>query len=319
MCMSIQCPTDDYCSDVKVPIRADQEVGHSFNFVGAKDGCDGGNYIQLDCSTSMTAPNESTNDTITIDVFHNGPDKYLRPSWSGKVGCDAVTDHTFHFIYPGEYLLRDTITKRTYASLYDDDDLEGADPRAKGMSFVISTNGTDAFKIDELYLRTSDSGPDSVIAHWGKEGGKGYCLSTDPGDATRSWKGTVDGCHKEITFVVSGCDYDLDDDDGCQDVWHTKIAPGYQLSTPYGLKSYTTGSGTAWKNVNSVYACSAKAKKEGHLYFTWYSKGEYAERALCKTWNDPAIRWQQSTRDVEMRHYARTSKALKAFNKAAYP
>ena len=309
MCMTIV--GDGSFGDIKEAIAPD-EKSHSYsaiNIFGIEQGCYGGNYIQLDCSTSMTAPNESTNDTITIDVFHNGPDKYVRPSWSGKVGCDAVTDHTFHFIYPGD-------DSTDWSKLLYDEDLEVADPRAKGMSFVISTNGKDAFKIDELYLRTSDTGPDPVIAHWGKEGGKGYCLSTDPGDATRSWAGTVDGCHKEITFVVSGCDYDLDDDDGCQDVWHTKIAPGYQLSTPYGLKSYTTGSGTAWKNVNSVYACSAKAKKEGHLYFTWYSKGQYAERALCKTWNNPGIHWKQSTRDVEMRHYARTSKALKAFNNA---
>ena len=62
--------------------------------------------------------------------------------------------------------------------------------------------------------------------------------------------------------------------------------------------------------------CAAKAAEEGQKYFTWYSKGEYSAGARCKTWNDPGIHWKQSTRDVEMRHYAATNKALEAFKNA---
>ena len=115
--------------------------------------------------------------------------------------------------------------------------------------------------------------------------------------------------------VVSGCKYPKEKGDTCEDEAF-KDDPFFVLDNPYGLKGYTEGSGTAWLNVNSVHDCAAKAAEKKQTYFTWYSKGEYPGGALCKTWNDPAIRWQKSTRDVEMIHYATTRAARELFKNA---
>ena len=161
--------------------------------------CEAGNYIQLDCN-GKGMDNESTRDTITAKVFDaDGTELW---TWSDTVGCDSITDHTFHFVpwVPK----RPRPLPRAYH--YDAWILETkTDPRAQGMYVVLSTNGKDGFWIDEMYLGVMEDGKDPVIAHWGAENGKGFCLSTDPSDATRSWKNKVDGCHQAIKFVVGGC------------------------------------------------------------------------------------------------------------------
>jgi len=65
----------------------------------------------------------------------------------------------------------------------------------------ISTNGDDGFWIDQLSLA---AGPGS--GHWGVNGERGYCLSTDPSDATRSWRDIVGsrGCQPCMQFNVGG-------------------------------------------------------------------------------------------------------------------
>jgi hypothetical protein len=78
------------------------------------------------------------------------------------------------------------------------------------------TNGGDAFFIDELYLYRENyewNRPKNLSAHyqteerahWGGENGKGYCLSTDAGDA--KYRGDdfykyVDGCHRGLSFLI---------------------------------------------------------------------------------------------------------------------
>ena len=293
--------------------------------------CVAGNYIQLDCN-GKGMDNESTIDTITATVFDaDGTELFTKAS---TVGCDSITDHTFHFV---PWLPK----KPRHLTRADYDDawiLETkTDPRAQGMYVVLSTNGKDAFWIDEMYLGMTKAGKDPVIAHWGAENGKGFCLSTDPSDGTGSWKSKVEGCHKAIKFVVgdgsckASTHRHTKDHTGCAEDEATKVhalkafknaqdeafeITGFRLENPYGLKGYTAGSGTAWEIASSMGKCAAKAAEEGQKYFTWYSKGEFSAGARCKTWNDPAIRWQQSTRDVEMRHYAATNKAHEEFKNA---
>ncbi len=64
---------------------------------------------------------------------------------------------------------------------------------------VLRTNGTDAFFIDEARLFNDDG---NLIAHWGRDDGKGYCLSKDPKDAQHFGSKYVDGCHSAINFLV---------------------------------------------------------------------------------------------------------------------
>ena len=163
--------------------------------------CDAGNYIQLDCN-GKGMDNESTIDKITAQFF-DADGTRLNVGGTFTVGCDSITDHTFHFLPWVPQAARVGMGGPAYDASWI---LETrSDPRAPGMYVVLSTDGKDAFWIDEMYLGLTEHGKDPVIAHWGAENGKGFCLSTDPSDATRSWKNKVDGCHQAIKFVVGGC------------------------------------------------------------------------------------------------------------------
>lgn len=89
----------------------------------------------------------------------------------------------------------------------------------------IETSGSDAFFMDEINLqeRTTRSWRDKItssngiitwkdhesrdsfrnVQHWGQDGGKGYCLSTNPAKPT-GWENAVDGCARSMTFHVAG-------------------------------------------------------------------------------------------------------------------
>lgn len=64
----------------------------------------------------------------------------------------------------------------------------------------VTTNGDDGFYIDEASLFIDG---DKQRQHGGDDGG-GWCLSTDPSDSQRSWKGKCSGtgnsCWKSVTF-----------------------------------------------------------------------------------------------------------------------
>ena len=61
--------------------------------------------------------------------------------------------------------------------------------------------GNDGFYIDALRLQS-----DGKQVAWGKNGGKGWCMSTDPKDGKGSWKSVTDNnCHKALIFnVITG-------------------------------------------------------------------------------------------------------------------
>jgi hypothetical protein len=63
----------------------------------------------------------------------------------------------------------------------------------------VRTDGDDAFYIDELRLLKENE----EFKQSGTDNGKGWCLSTDPDDTNRDWKGYINGsCVSEKTFDV---------------------------------------------------------------------------------------------------------------------
>lgn len=60
------------------------------------------------------------------------------------------------------------------------------DTRSSINKVVVAINGSDGFYIDELYIYQDGT----LKKHYGKDDGKGWCLSTDPNDA-RYWKGYI--------------------------------------------------------------------------------------------------------------------------------
>ncbi|MEM7035483.1 MAG: hypothetical protein AAF570_00810 [Bacteroidota bacterium] len=66
----------------------------------------------------------------------------------------------------------------------------------------VTTNGDDGYYIDEVSIYAHGK----EVRHYGGENGGGWCLSTDPEDGRRSWKGKCDGtgnaAKKSVTFNV---------------------------------------------------------------------------------------------------------------------
>lgn len=65
----------------------------------------------------------------------------------------------------------------------------------------VETDGDDAFWLDQMVLSAYPAN-DS----WGVNKGRGYCFSTDPGDANGSWRNYVSsrGCQRCMDFHVDG-------------------------------------------------------------------------------------------------------------------
>lgn len=75
---------------------------------------------------------------------------------------------------------------------------------------VIRISGDDALWMDEVrvYRRDFNNGgvDDTLVGHWGRDNGKGWCLSTDPNDINGSFKSksSKSGCVKAFRFRVKG-------------------------------------------------------------------------------------------------------------------
>jgi hypothetical protein len=76
--------------------------------------------------------------------------------------------------------------------------------------FVVETDGSDAFFADWIEIHQY-SGYDQYggnpaqvrkIGQWGAPGGRGYCLSRDPGDLSGDWAGASDACDAAIRVDV---------------------------------------------------------------------------------------------------------------------
>ncbi len=124
--------------------------------------------LSIDCNHSAISATETGN-RITVSFLDRNRNVIRRMYRNGIRNCAAL-DKTFSFE-----------TNRTVRYV------------------VFSTNGNDAFYIDEwrLYLNGT------LIKHEGRDNGRGWCLSTDPNDAAGAWSGYVTGgCRSSIRFSV---------------------------------------------------------------------------------------------------------------------
>ena len=64
----------------------------------------------------------------------------------------------------------------------------------------IKTDGNDGFFIDEMSLLEEGK---TEIAHWGRDDGNGWCMSTDPKDSGGSWKNNVSKCVRSMEVAVN--------------------------------------------------------------------------------------------------------------------
>ena len=160
-----------------VPAMAGQPVYGAEAYTGA---------IRLDCFGDATIRYTGTTNTITITVVSSGgtermtvipTDSDCSPDVLDSVLTGGVTD--FYGIS------KQFTSYRSYPVQY----------------VQIRTNGDNGFWMDQVSLSAG-----AASDNWGVNGGRGYCLSTDPTDADRSWRNYVGsrGCQRCLQFNVDG-------------------------------------------------------------------------------------------------------------------
>lgn len=143
-------------------------------------------YVKIDCYRDSDLKNTGTKNTITIEI--RGP------------AADTVTVMPTNDLCEPDAL--GSILTLGIADFYGVSKAFTSMMEYPMTSVVLSTDGDDAFWIDQLSLQGGLGGH----GHWGVNGEKGYCLSTDPKDADGSWKSVVGatGCRPRLEFFVGG-------------------------------------------------------------------------------------------------------------------
>lgn len=165
----------------------------------------------IDCEDSGIE-NTDTTDTIMINMVSlNNTNEYITPL---NVGLG-----TYNLLYPncqnGEAIYN---FKSPYAG-----------HGITVTNVIVTSHGTNALWIDEAILRhrhvTVTEYPHKygdinfgesferttetleILGHWGRDGGKGWCLSNDASDARGDWSSRTDmrpGCVRSFRFQVEG-------------------------------------------------------------------------------------------------------------------
>ncbi len=149
--------------------------------------CSAQNYeLHVDCDGYGDIENTCTSNRITIE-FLGGPSESTTARAGNRSDSDCAP--------PSDWL--DIFTKGGGESYYGVASRVSIEYRVR--SVRISTNGDNAFWIDQLDLQGPWRG------HWGINKGQGYCLSTDPTDADRTWADFASsrGCHPCFEFRIA--------------------------------------------------------------------------------------------------------------------
>ncbi len=180
--------------------------------------------IEIDCY-DPDVDYADTEDTITVSFEDpNGNSLGVDDTSFGSIGGANGGDGLLVFSYPDCGFTDDAVYR---SDIYEGESsphpLVAAGfvfgPRYTGVASVfIETSGQNALWMDEIYLyvmtkrvRTYGAGNTqtdyergALIGHWGRDGGLGYCLSTDFNDGSGEWADYVDtGCYKKFRFDVS--------------------------------------------------------------------------------------------------------------------
>ncbi len=142
-----------------------------------------GNYqLRIDCYGYGGIENTGTTDMITVEFVGSGGERTVRTGANVTDGNCA----------PQGVQNVGAITQDFYGGRY------GANVPHLVRSVRVSTSGDNGFWVDQLDLQGPTTG------HWGANEGQGYCLSTDPTDANRSWSRFVSsrGCQPCFEFRV---------------------------------------------------------------------------------------------------------------------
>ena len=172
--------------------------------LAADPGDSRGYTVQIDCN-STAIDNTGTANTVVVEYWHEDT-RLLATSLNHGSPTRVVATLVFNaFSGAGIDFWTDGPpqcgpTANAYWVAYSSTFPAGT-ADLEPTSIVVRTTGGDAFWID--YLSFYDSDSDDLDMQFGDNNDFGYCLSTDPEDATRSWKDHVQGCYKALRFDLT--------------------------------------------------------------------------------------------------------------------
>lgn len=140
-------------------------------------------------AVAQAVAQETKNYRVEIDCYYKGLNNTYTSNritvqfWAG--------DKRVKSIY------RDGISESECGALSTDPSF-GITTKENISHIVVKTDGEDAFFIDELRIFRND-----IEVSWhGRDQGKGWCISKDETDNTRTWKGYADRCQEREPFPL---------------------------------------------------------------------------------------------------------------------
>ncbi len=119
---------------------------------------------------------------------------------------------------------------------------------------IVKTNGSNAFYIDQLYMKLWRDGQilgENRLGSSGGKDGKGWCLSKDPNDIKKTLRNYASSCKPSLRFIVAGSSSNRAGT--CFDLVQGKVAWNTKGSKTWGeqnLKNFCKGTKNPQKRVS---------------------------------------------------------------------
>lgn len=160
-----------------------------------------GKKLQIDCHSTQNIENLGSNDLITINVLDENREVIRRVLAMDGNGNPVVRDEIYQEVIDNascEVGFKAVVGQ--VISFGQGDVIAFSKSIATNPAYIqIFISGSDAFYIDRLmFVDRHGNG-----TKWGKNEGRGWCLSRDPSDANKGWKNHVSACYACIEFNVS--------------------------------------------------------------------------------------------------------------------
>tara|TARA_R110001599_G_C12274010_1_gene661842 strand:+ start:9669 stop:10208 length:540 start_codon:yes stop_codon:yes gene_type:complete len=163
-----------------------------FQFKVSAEYIEGDYMLLIDCDHSAVGSEGTTTGLIVESFSHggNGPNPFWGPLTNTDVDASRITNSACTNM--GARTIGGVVvfTGKNFPC--------PTQPSCEFAGFQIHAKGGNAFMIDRMRLYKGST----LIQTWGKDDGRAWCLSTEPGDDSGDWADLVDGCYSKIDFHI---------------------------------------------------------------------------------------------------------------------
>ncbi|MBE9175390.1 hypothetical protein IQ225_08915 [Synechocystis salina LEGE 06155] len=141
--------------------------------------CHWQNFQEFQAQRNQPRKPQASEYVVSIDCFHQG------------ITNEGTSNRITIEFWSGNTMVYSTFSDNFSDSACSNNNQSITFVSSKNISHILlKTNGNNAFFIDEIQISKNGQ----KIAQHETNNYRGYCLSTDPSDATRTWKNYVESC-----------------------------------------------------------------------------------------------------------------------------